>query len=122
MANPHPIQKMAEARVFHQKDALKSGIQGSLVGAGSGFIVSAAQNSLSKGNIGTWGVFTRTGSTIAGFTALCGVYTFSKDASANLREKDDSFNAAIGGFLGGATWALRSMPPCWSSLSVLDLN
>ena len=40
--------------------------------------------------------------------ALGGVYEFSRHAAANLREKNDSYNEAIGGFLGGATMGLRS--------------
>ncbi|KAI8631844.1 hypothetical protein F5Y19DRAFT_463032 [Xylariaceae sp. FL1651] len=108
MANPHPIQRLAEDRVFHQKDAVKSGIQGAMIGTGAGLLVSAVQNSLAKRNVGAWGVFTRTGGTIAAFTAVATVYSFSKDASANLREKDDSFNTTIGSFLGGATLGLKT--------------
>ena len=36
-----------------------------------------------------------------------GAYGFAKAASANLREKDDSWNPAIGGFLSGAVLGLR---------------
>jgi len=36
-----------------------------------------------------------------------GVYEFAKLVSANLREKDDSFNTAIGGFLAGNVLGLR---------------
>lgn len=35
------------------------------------------------------------------------VYSFVKDASANLREKDDAWNTTIGAFLGGAVLGLR---------------
>ncbi|KAI8953304.1 hypothetical protein F4801DRAFT_576757 [Xylaria longipes] len=108
MANPHPIQRLAEERLFHPKDAVKSGIQGVLVGGGAGLFLSAIQNSLAKQNVGVWGVFTRTGSTIASITAVTTVYAFSKDATANLREKDDSFNTTIAAFLGGATLGLRT--------------
>ncbi|TGJ79647.1 hypothetical protein E0Z10_g9119 [Xylaria hypoxylon] len=108
MANPHPIQRLAEERFFHQKDAVKSGIQGALVGGGAGLLFSAVQNSLAKHNVGAWGVFTRTGGTIASFTAITTIYSFSKDAAANLREKDDSLNTAIGSFLGGASLGLRT--------------
>ncbi|KAI1397944.1 hypothetical protein F4819DRAFT_470154 [Hypoxylon fuscum] len=103
MANQHP-----EEHVFHQHDALKSGIKGALFGGGAGLITSAVQNSLAKRNVGSWGVFSRTGGTIAMFTALGAVYTFSKDASANLREKDDTLNVTIASFLGGATIGLRT--------------
>ncbi|KAI0458934.1 hypothetical protein F5B21DRAFT_499996 [Xylaria acuta] len=108
MANPHPIQRLAEERPFHSKDAVKSGLQGALVGGGAGFFISAMQNSLAKQNVGTWGVFTRTGGTIASLTVLTTVYSFSKDATANLREKDDTFNTTIAAFLGGATLGLKS--------------
>jgi len=36
-----------------------------------------------------------------------GTYEFARVASANLREKDDSWNPAIGGFLAGAVLGLR---------------
>lgn len=36
-----------------------------------------------------------------------GAYEFAKDAAANLREKDDSWNKAIGGFFGGSMLGLR---------------
>ena len=38
-------------------------------------------------------------------------YGFSKSAAANLREKDDSWNPAIGGFLAGSIGGLRSEWP-----------
>ncbi|KAK5625688.1 hypothetical protein RRF57_001404 [Xylaria bambusicola] len=115
MANPHPIQRLAEDRPFHQKDAIKSGLKGAVVGGGAGLFASAVQNSLAKHHVGVWGVFTRTGGTITTFAlltriataALTTVYSFSKDAAANLREKDDTFNTTIASFLGGATLGLR---------------
>ena len=36
-----------------------------------------------------------------------GTYGFAKAAAANLREKDDSWNPAIGGFLSGGVLGLR---------------
>lgn len=36
-----------------------------------------------------------------------GAYEFARTASANLRQKDDSWNEAIGGFFGGAMIGLR---------------
>lgn len=39
--------------------------------------------------------------------AMGGTYEFARVASANLREKDDSWNPAIGGFLAGAVLGLR---------------
>ncbi|KAI0148593.1 hypothetical protein GGR57DRAFT_236219 [Xylariaceae sp. FL1272] len=108
MANPHPIPRPVEEHAFHPKDAVKSGLVGMATGAGAGFMLSAVQNSLSKRNVGTWGVFTKTGSTIGYFTAVSAIYGFATDASANLREKDDSINHGIGAFLGGAVLGLRA--------------
>lgn len=70
MANPHPIQRLAEERPFHQKDSVKSAIQGAMVGGGAGLFASAVQNSLARSHIGVWGAFTRTGGTIATFSTI----------------------------------------------------
>lgn len=35
-----------------------------------------------------------------------GAYAFSKDAAANLRKKDDSYNSAIGGAIAGSMMGL----------------
>lgn len=39
--------------------------------------------------------------------AMGGTYEFAKTASANLREQQDSWNTAIGGFFSGAILGLR---------------
>jgi hypothetical protein len=39
--------------------------------------------------------------------AVGGTYEFTRFASANLRERDDSMNTAIGGFLAGSILGLR---------------
>lgn len=39
--------------------------------------------------------------------AVGGTYEFTRSASANLRERDDSLNTAIGGFLAGSILGLR---------------
>jgi len=39
--------------------------------------------------------------------AVGGTYEFTRFASANLREKEDSLNTAIGGFLAGSVLGLR---------------
>lgn len=48
--------------------------------------------------------------------AVGGSYEFTRFASANLREKDDSLNTAIGGFLAGSVLGLRGS--CLKSLSL----
>lgn len=44
---------------------------------------------------------------IAVVAAMGGTYEFAKTASANLREKNDSWNPTIGGFLAGSIMGLR---------------
>ena len=42
--------------------------------------------------------------------AMGGAYEFVSTASANLREKDDSWNPSIGGFFAGSVIGLRCTP------------
>ncbi|KAH6653040.1 hypothetical protein BKA67DRAFT_659686 [Truncatella angustata] len=109
MANPHPIPKVYPEHPFHAKNAIKSGVNGAMIGGAAGLIASAVQNSLAKTNVGAFGIFTRSGATVATLTAVPAVYCFVKDASANLREKDDTLNTTIAAFFGGATLGLRSL-------------
>ncbi|QSZ31985.1 hypothetical protein DSL72_001554 [Monilinia vaccinii-corymbosi] len=95
------------SEVYHPKDAVKAGINGALITGAAGLLTSAIQNTLHKKNVGALAVFTRTGGTAFIFTAVGGTYEFAKYASANLREKDDSYNSAIGGFLAGSVLGLR---------------
>ena len=44
--------------------------------------------------------------------AMGGAYMFSKDAAANLRQKDDSYNSAIGGAFAGSMLGLKCSWPC----------
>ncbi|EKD15081.1 uncharacterized protein L3040_003718 [Drepanopeziza brunnea f. sp. 'multigermtubi'] len=92
---------------YHPHDAIKAAINGTMITGAAGGLVSAIQNSLTKKNVSAWGVFTRTGGTIAVFAAMGGTYEFTRFASANLREKDDSLNTALGGFLAGSVLGLR---------------
>lgn len=108
MANPYPIQIQRPEEPYHPRDALKGSISAAGMGFGAGFVASAVQNSLAKRNVGAMGVFTRTGSTIATFTIVPAVYSFTKDATANLRETDDTLNTSVGAFVAGATMALRT--------------
>jgi hypothetical protein len=54
-----------------------------------------------------WGFFTRFGGTTITFAATGGTYAFVRCFSANIREVDDSWNAAYGGFLAGSIQGLR---------------
>ncbi|KAF3018796.1 hypothetical protein E8E14_002003 [Neopestalotiopsis sp. 37M] len=109
MANPHPIAKLYPEEPYHPKNAITSAVQGAGVGAAAGLIAAAVQNSLAKTSVGAGGVFSRHGATVATMTAVPTVYNFVKDASANLREKDDTLNTTIGAFFGGAMLGLRSL-------------
>ena len=71
------------------------------VSAFAGLLVSSIQNSLSKHNAGAMGIFTRTGGTIALFTVMGGVFSFTDSFVANSREKNDSVNGAVGGCAAG---------------------
>merc|ERR1719284_1482006 len=97
---------------YHPKDAVGSAIKATLVTGGAGAFISTVQNTLTKQNVGAFGIFTRTGGTIGIFAAMGGAYAFSKDAAANLRKKDDSYNSAIGGAIAGSMMGLsrRSAP------------
>jgi hypothetical protein len=55
---------------YHPKDAVKAAINGTMITGAAGGLVSAIQNTLTKRNIGSWGVFTRSGGTIAVFGGL----------------------------------------------------
>jgi hypothetical protein len=55
---------------YHPKDAVKAAINGTLITGSAGLAVSAIQNTLTKRNVGTWGVFTRTGGTASIFGAF----------------------------------------------------
>lgn len=44
-----------------------------------------------------------------------GSYMFFRNAAANLREKDDSLNTMIGGFIAGGIMGTRCTPPFFFS-------
>ena len=60
----------SDEEIYHPKDAVKAGINGTLVTGAAGTLISGVQNTLTKTNVGAWGIFTRTGSTIAVFGTL----------------------------------------------------
>ncbi|KAM0716091.1 hypothetical protein Q7P37_008605 [Cladosporium fusiforme] len=108
---------------YHPKDAVGSAIKATLVTGGAGAFISTIQNTLTKQNVGAFGVFTRSGSTIGIFAAMGGAYMFSKDAAANLRQKDDSYNSAIGGAFAGSMLGLkfRSAPSVFGYGAALSI-
>jgi hypothetical protein len=54
--------------------------------------------------------------------AMGGSYEFAKTASANLREKDDSWNNAIGGFFAGTMLGLRCKSNLIYSIDIAQAN
>lgn len=52
---------------YHPKDAVGNAIKATLVTGGAGAFISTIQNTLTKQNVGAWGVFTRSGGTIGVF-------------------------------------------------------
>ena len=118
-----------EQAVYHPIDAIAFTTSTTFQIGMAGVAVAAVQNALRKDNIGAMGVFSRTGGTIGTFgtdvellqmgarldievltaaiVSVGAAYSFTRAASANLREKDDHWNATIGGFFGGAVGGLR---------------
>ncbi|KAI4205298.1 MAG: hypothetical protein LQ350_000621 [Teloschistes chrysophthalmus] len=98
---------------YQPQDAISQSLHSTMILGGTGLFVSAVQNTLTRQNVSAWGVVTRTGSTIWTFAAIGGVYEFTRTAAANLREKNDAYNNAIGGFFGGGVVGLRciAQPP-----------
>ncbi|KAL9590510.1 MAG: hypothetical protein Q9203_000687 [Teloschistes exilis] len=93
---------------YQPQDAISRSLHSTMILGGTGLFVSAVQNTLTRQNVSAWGVVTRTGSTIWTFAAIGGFYEFTRTAAANLREKNDAYNNAIGGFFGGGVVGLRS--------------
>ncbi|KAF2459646.1 NADH-ubiquinone oxidoreductase 213 kDa subunit [Lineolata rhizophorae] len=102
----------SEEQPYQPRDVIDRTIKAVMVVGGAGTVLSAIQNSLTRQNVGALGFITRTGGTIGTFAALGAGYAFTSTAAANLREKDDAYNEAIGGFFGGSVIGLskRSFP------------
>lgn len=60
----------SEGEHYQPKDAVKAALNGTMVTGGAGALVAAVQNSLSKKNVGAWGIFTRSGAVIGTFGML----------------------------------------------------
>lgn len=105
MSHPNPIH--AEEQPYRAQDAITPSVKAATITGCAGIFAAACQATLHKHNIGLLGTFTKYGGTIAVFTAMGGTYEFFRKASANLREKDDTYNEAIGGFVAGTMLGLR---------------
>ena len=60
----------SEEAVYQPKDAVTMAIRSTMITGGAGAVVSSVQNTLTKQNVTAWGIFTRTGGTIAVFGSL----------------------------------------------------
>jgi len=115
---------------YEPKDAIAQSVRSATFTGSAGLLLAAVQNTLSRENIGAFGVFSRFGGTIALFgtypgtnlllfhlaneraAAMGGTYAFVSTASANLRQKNDAYNPGLGGFFAGALVGLRSTSKC----------
>ncbi|KAK0528344.1 hypothetical protein OC834_004082 [Tilletia horrida] len=96
---------------YEHQDALAQGMKGALQAGAAGVLVSAVQNALQTHKAGAMGVFTRTGSTIAIFSAMGGTFSYTEPLVANIREKDDPLNAAAGGCAAGLVMGASARSP-----------
>lgn len=64
---PPPMAPHHEPGQFKPRDTIGLATKGTLILGGTGLFVSAVQNTLTKQNVGPFGVITRTGGTIATF-------------------------------------------------------
>ncbi|KAJ5172903.1 hypothetical protein N7492_005496 [Penicillium capsulatum] len=97
----------AEDHHYHPQDAISVAMKATALTGGVGLFASAVQNTLTKRNVGPLGIFVRSGGTVTIFAAMGGTYSFVRTASANLREQEDVYNTALGGFFSGALLGLR---------------
>lgn len=102
-------KQITSARAFKQHDALSAALKGGAVMGFGGLCFAAVQNTLSRSNQGWSGVFTKFGGKATLFGSMGLSYEFIRTASANLREKEDSWNHALGGFVAGSMVGLRGM-------------
>ncbi|KAI9230561.1 MAG: hypothetical protein DHS80DRAFT_1467, partial [Piptocephalis tieghemiana] len=73
-----------------------------------GLFVSALQNSYYRHNHGAWGVFTRSGGTIAAFTMIGAVFAATECLVAKARGKRDPLVSGAAGCAAGLATGLRS--------------
>ncbi|KAK5261583.1 hypothetical protein LTR40_001931 [Exophiala xenobiotica] len=93
---------------YHPQDALAKTVHAITYTGAAGLFLAAVQNTVAKENVGAFGVFSRFGKTIGLFAAMGGTFSFVSTASANLREKNDFVNHAIGGACAGSLVGLAN--------------
>lgn len=98
---PSVEQPDAPKELFLERETLQNGMSAAGISAFAGLLVSSVQNSLQKHNAGALGVFTRSGSTIALFTAMGGIFSLTDSFVANTRRENDALNGSVGGCAAG---------------------
>ncbi|WVQ83342.1 hypothetical protein IAT38_005481 [Cryptococcus sp. DSM 104549] len=110
--SPFIIPSPNEEHPFVPNNTLEMALPVTAQSAAVGLLVSSVQNALQNHNHGAMGVFTRTGNTIAFFTAGGFAYSFVTPFLANIRQTNDGFNAAAGGCaMGIIAGAVRKSVP-----------
>ncbi|KAM4057925.1 tim17/Tim22/Tim23/Pmp24 family protein [Hirsutella rhossiliensis] len=109
--SPSPMAAESDAP-YVPHDVFDETANTALIGLGSGLFIAAIRNAMSKRNVGAMSVFTRGAPIIGICTAGPAAYAFFSRTAMNLREKDDAWAAAFGGFMCGAILGLpsRKMP------------
>ncbi|KFG82319.1 NADH:ubiquinone oxidoreductase 21.3kD subunit 21.3b [Metarhizium anisopliae] len=111
-SSPSHQAPLESEKPYAPHDVLDETAKTAVVGLGGGFFLAAIRNAMSKRNVGALGVFTR-GAPIIGICAAGpAAYAFFSRTMMNLREKEDAWSAAFGGFMCGGVLGLpsRRMP------------
>ncbi|KAF5136771.1 NADH-ubiquinone oxidoreductase 21 subunit [Metarhizium brunneum] len=111
-SSPSHQAPLESDKPYAPHDVLDETAKTAVVGLGGGFFLAAIRNAMSKRNVGALGVFTR-GAPIIGICAAGpAAYAFFSRTMMNLREKEDAWSAAFGGFMCGGVLGLpsRRMP------------
>jgi len=111
LVDAQPNYDVDDETAYTPQDALSRSARSAALTGAAGLFIASVQNTVAKQQVGAFGVFTRFGTTIGLLTAMGGTFQFASIASANLREKNDFVNHAIGGALAGSLKGLwrRSM-------------
>ncbi|KAG5978805.1 hypothetical protein E4U55_005905 [Claviceps digitariae] len=89
-------------------DVIDETVKTAVVGLGAGVFIAAVRNAMSKRNLSAFSVISR-GSPIIGMCAAGpAAYAFFSRSAMNLREKEDAWAAAFGGFMCGGVLGLPS--------------
>ncbi|PHH84112.1 hypothetical protein CDD83_2458 [Cordyceps sp. RAO-2017] len=105
-ASSGPEALVKAEKPYKPHDVFDETLKTGLGGMGGGFFLAAVRNAMAKGNVGAMSVFTRGAPLIGLCTIGPASYAFFSRTMMNLREKDDAWAAAFGGFICGSTLGL----------------